>query len=267
MDRYGIIYTIRNKINGKIYIGQTVNKRGFRGRYGASIEKNTHNEYLKRSIQKYGIENFEVDEEFDVAYSKEELDDKEQWYIYLYNSTNRNLGYNRQSGGNNGKHTEETKRILSERKKGKNNPNWGKHLSEETKRKLSIANGKENNPNWGKKSSEETRRKISEHHANMKGENNPRYGAIVSEETRKRQSEALKGKYIGGKHPRSKAVYCYELQDIRLSVSEWERELNLGSGSISRCCNNKMKQVKGYHFRWATKEEIEEYKLRHNIDK
>ena len=31
--QYGIIYLIRNKINNKCYIGQTINKRGFKGRY------------------------------------------------------------------------------------------------------------------------------------------------------------------------------------------------------------------------------------------
>jgi hypothetical protein len=32
---YGIIYKIRNKINNKVYIGQTINKNGFDGRYTA----------------------------------------------------------------------------------------------------------------------------------------------------------------------------------------------------------------------------------------
>ena len=39
---YGIIYVIRNKVNNKLYIGQTTNKKGFNGRYhfkGEGIEK------------------------------------------------------------------------------------------------------------------------------------------------------------------------------------------------------------------------------------
>ena len=37
------------------------------------------------------------------------------------------------------KHSEETRRKISEMNKGKNNPMYGKHLSEETRRKISEA--------------------------------------------------------------------------------------------------------------------------------
>ena len=40
MDKYGIIYTIRNKINGKIYIGQTAQKGGFNRRYYVGAKDN-----------------------------------------------------------------------------------------------------------------------------------------------------------------------------------------------------------------------------------
>ena len=72
--------------------------------------------------------------------------------------------------------SEETKRKLSEAKKGK------KH-SEETRRKQSERMKGENNLNYGKSPSEETRRKRSE--ANK--------GKKHSEETRRKQSEAKKG--------------------------------------------------------------------------
>ena len=72
--------------------------------------------------------------------------------------------------------SEETKRKLSEAKKGK------KH-SEETRRKQSERMKGENNLNYGKSPSEETRRKRSE--ANK--------GKTHSKETRKKQSEAKKG--------------------------------------------------------------------------
>ena len=79
---YGIIYIVRNKINNKLYIGQTTEKRGFNGRYhfkGSSIEKvykyhkgckdknKSYNAHLLNSIEKYGIGAAEVDEAFDVA--------------------------------------------------------------------------------------------------------------------------------------------------------------------------------------------------------
>ena len=92
IERYGVIYVIRNKVNNKLYIGQTVNN--FHRRYGSNLFKNTHNQHLKNSIQKYGIENFEIDEEFDIAYSKEELDKLECLYIDIYDSIKEFFVYN-----------------------------------------------------------------------------------------------------------------------------------------------------------------------------
>ena len=137
MEKYGIIYKIRNKINNKIYIGQTIRK--FKKRYSGELEKRTHNEHLKRSIQKYGIENFEIDEEFDIAYSKEELDKLEDMYIKIYNCCDENYGYNNKFGGANGRFSEQTKQKLKENSphlSGENHPFYGKHHTEEAKENL-----------------------------------------------------------------------------------------------------------------------------------
>ena len=56
----GIVYTIRNKVNNKLYIGQTIRDGGFKARYHGDLEMYTHNQHLRNSIQKYGIENFEI---------------------------------------------------------------------------------------------------------------------------------------------------------------------------------------------------------------
>ena len=132
---YGIIYVIRNKVNNKLYIGQTTDKNGFNGRYNYNILKRTHNEQLRRSIEKYGIESFNIDEEFDIAYSKEELDKLEDMYIKIYNTIDKNCGYNNKYGGANGKYSEETKQKMSEAMRGDKNPFYKKHHSEEQKAK------------------------------------------------------------------------------------------------------------------------------------
>jgi hypothetical protein len=50
-----IIYRIFNKINGKSYIGQSV--VSFNKRYkGGDWLKYTHNQILKNSVNKYGLE-------------------------------------------------------------------------------------------------------------------------------------------------------------------------------------------------------------------
>lgn len=122
MKKYGIIYKIENKINGKIYIGQTTLQNGFDQRYKNNIKKYTHNVHLKNSIEKYGINNFEIIKELDIAYSKQELNEKEKFYISLYKSTNKDFGYNKMSGGDNSKMSEETKNKMSKNKTSENNP-------------------------------------------------------------------------------------------------------------------------------------------------
>ena len=141
--RYGIIYKIRNKSNNKVYIGQTIKKYGFDQRYSYDLYKNTKNIHLKSSIEKYGIDNFEITKEFDIAYNKDELDRKEKYWISFYKSTDPKYGYNYQDGGSNGSPNEETRLKMS-----LNNPKYllGKHHSEKTRQKMSLSAKKRGAP-------------------------------------------------------------------------------------------------------------------------
>lgn len=192
-EKYGIIYKIRNKVSNKLYFGQTIKKSGFDGRYKHNISKYTHNQHLKSSIKKYGIDNFEIDKEFDVAYSKDELDRLEDIYIKIYDTTNKNCGYNKQYGGSNGKASEEAKakmslaskreNLLDETRQKMSESQKGRKHTEESKRKMSESRKGEKNPNYGKKASDETKIKLSLAHM----------GILKSDETRQKLSEASKG--------------------------------------------------------------------------
>lgn len=92
-----IIYKITNKIDGKIYIGQTC--RTFEERMK---EHYSHaNVYVDRAIRKYGKENFDC-VVIDTAETMDELNEKEIYWIDYFNSMNPN-GYNLCIGGNNTK--------------------------------------------------------------------------------------------------------------------------------------------------------------------
>ncbi|KLA21064.1 hypothetical protein B4078_5392 [Bacillus cereus] len=82
------IYKITNKLNGKCYIGQSINipKRW----ENHKCMNGNHSYPLYLAFKKYGIDNFS----FEVLEycSKEELEHKEYFYILLYDSTNH--GYN-----------------------------------------------------------------------------------------------------------------------------------------------------------------------------
>ena len=143
--------------------------------------------------------------------------------------------------------------FLSESRKGENNPFYGKRHTQESKNKMSESHSGENHPLFGKSMPQETKRKIGE--ANK--------GKKRSQESRRNISEAHKGKQVGKDNPRAKAVYCEELKEIRLTMKEWAEELGINRSYISFCCSGKVKSAKGYHFRYATEEEIEEYKIKH----
>lgn len=104
------IYKFTNKINGKVYIGQSVN---IERRYYDHLKRDDSKNYFHRAIKKYGKDNFlfEILEE----YSEENLNDREKYYIAKYNNNNRKLGYNSTSGGDGA----EPKKIKQYDKNGK----------------------------------------------------------------------------------------------------------------------------------------------------
>ena len=91
-----IIYKLTNKVNGKVYIGQTVKSLDWRMKQHLSKVNVGSNTYIHNAIRKYGWDNFDV-EVVANASSKEELDYLEKYYIKQYDSVN--TGYNLSFGG------------------------------------------------------------------------------------------------------------------------------------------------------------------------
>ena len=87
---YGLIYKATNKINGKIYIGQTTTRLSLRI-YGHVNDR--HKRYFQYAVEKYGEDGF-IWEEIDYADNEKDLIKIEDKYIYLYDSTDRKKGYN-----------------------------------------------------------------------------------------------------------------------------------------------------------------------------
>lgn len=94
------IYKITNDINNKIYIGQTV--RPIEERFHRHIQEALSNKldtHFARAIREYDPEHFSVTC-IDTASSKEELNQKEIYWIKYYNSFEE--GYNSTLGGEEG---------------------------------------------------------------------------------------------------------------------------------------------------------------------
>lgn len=152
-EYYGIIYKIENVITHEIYIGQTSNPKGFDGRYsfsGKGIERvyaylkgnndrnERHNQHLRRSIEKYGFDSFEINKVFDVASTLEELNEKETYYIEKFDCFYN--GYNQTYGGDNfprGEHCKNSKKVCQINLNGKLIKIW--NSSTEASNELGIS--------------------------------------------------------------------------------------------------------------------------------
>jgi group I intron endonuclease len=124
-----LIYKWTNKVNGKIYIGQTTMTMSQRiSCYKRDVKNLRENKFTAKhpivfALKKYGFENF-VCEVIDTATSSDELNAKEKYWIKKLGSRDSDIGYNLLPGG--------------DRMSGENHPNYGKILSEEHKKKLSL---------------------------------------------------------------------------------------------------------------------------------
>ena len=137
-----LIYLIENIVNGKIYIGQTIRslkKRIAEHKSDAQNHKKKQCPYLHAAIRKYGWNNFKF-HILDTAKSQEELDTMEVCWIDIFQSRNRNIGYNLEKGGRGtGRMSDETKLKISLSL-------IGTKPSIETRLKLSQSKRGENHP-------------------------------------------------------------------------------------------------------------------------
>ena len=93
----GFIYIIRNTVNNKVYIGQT--KTSVEQRWKEHLRHAPYgDQIINRAMNKYGVDKFYIEtlEICDVSV----LDEREIYYIDLYDATNKTKGYNVSIGGN-----------------------------------------------------------------------------------------------------------------------------------------------------------------------
>ena len=105
MERICGIYKITNTVNGKVYIGQSVHikQRWKNHKKDAFWENGPDYHYpLYKAIRKYGYDNFKF--EIVEKCEKDELNQREQFYIQQYLSFQRKYGYNQTMGGDSQEH-------------------------------------------------------------------------------------------------------------------------------------------------------------------
>jgi group I intron endonuclease len=168
-----------------MYVGKTEAALIMRIRkHCCEVRKGT-NRYIYDAIRKYGWESFSV-EVIETCNSKNELNEREIFWIALLKSNNKEFGYNMTEGGDGGGFTPEALKKSADKRRGKT-------ISYEVKKKISDGNK-------GKTViiTEETKKKISKTlsgrmppkpiHEIMKGKPGARLGAKHTEESKKLMS-------------------------------------------------------------------------------
>lgn len=114
-----IIYKATNTINGKVYIGQTTQAFGNR-KQKHKYETFTLNKqyHFHKAIRRYGWDAFNWCV-IDTATNIDDLNQKEEFWIKEYRSTNSKYGYNIMYGGNNRRMPAATKKKISTANKGR----------------------------------------------------------------------------------------------------------------------------------------------------
>ena len=142
------VYKIQNTINGKLYIGSSVNiERRFKSHKKELNEKTHNNIYLQNAWNKYGEDSF-VFEVIEIVNDRETLREREQYYIEIYNSANHAHGYNILSNTNVGlgvSASDEIRAKISRQCTGSKNGHYGKKHSDTTKeqiRQIKLEQGK-----------------------------------------------------------------------------------------------------------------------------
>ena len=164
---FGCIYLWTNLINGKHYVGQTIN---FYNRISI-YKRGIFNSYMKTDIEKFGIENFELKILEKIKGNSKYLTQREQYWMDFYQSYDLEKGYNVYDVAG---IVCELKRdeTMRERFCGERNGMYGKHHSDEWKQNHSdCVKGL-----WEK---EEYRKVQTER---VQGENNPMYGVSLDGE-------------------------------------------------------------------------------------
>ena len=205
------IYLHRNKINGKVYIGQTCQKPEKRWNYGYGY-KNCPRFYS--AIVSYGWSNFEhIILENNLT--SDEANEKEQYYIKKYNSQNPDLGYNLTEGGSSLSEywkTPEHRELQSQNKK--------LYFKEHPDKKI------ENDMHL---------KEIAQKSAKIRSE-------------KMKENYANQGGLFHLNESRKKRIKCIETDEIFASLSEASKKYNISVGNISSVIHGKRKSAGGYHW-------------------
>jgi group I intron endonuclease len=223
---YRIVCIAEGHDDSDCYVGQAVDLKTRKNNHFNQLKNSKHkNKHLQRAYNKYGKENF-IFEILELCEKDKQILTYWERYYKLYYSAKYNIREVEDS--NLGlKMSDETKKKISERNKGKPSVMLGKNHSEETRKKIrnshngktasEEAKNKMREARTGKKESKETREKISNSHLGM-GKSGY-YGVYQDNRTKKWIGEMRynhKKIYLGSFSTPEEAALAYNQKSIEL---------------------------------------------------
>jgi len=219
----GYIYLTICLVNGKKYIGQSINLRNINTYLGSGIA-------FKCAVKKYGKDMFVKTILVNDVNCLNRLNELEREFILKYNCI-APKGYNLDLGGTNkGRMSEETKAKMIKSKTGK------KHTQKQREASIKC--------HTGLKLSDETKKKISE---SMKGKPSWNKGKKMPKGHSEKMREIMTGKKM-----KKKQIEMFD-KDASLTivcngVVDAADKLNVSIGSISLLCSGKISHIKHRYY-------------------
>ncbi len=260
------IYVIRNKQNGKLYVGSSQNIHRRALEHKSELRRGVHdNDYLQKSWNKYGEDafQFEILEECEVAM----LAEREQYWLDTIGfDVTYNIAQNVVASMRGRKHTDETKMLISRLHKGRvatpeararlSQSHIGIRPSEETRQLLSKWQiGRKQSPetkeklriaNLGKKASDSTRIKMSIVRQNPSLELRHKFGNGARGKNRTPESIAKMVSKIAQEY----IVTSPDGIETHIkNLNQFCREHNLSVSHMSKVANSKRTHHKGWKCR------------------
>lgn len=220
----GWIYLIRNKVNGKCYVGQTRQKK-VESRWAYHKNPHVYNDgYFANAVRAHGWDSFETSVICEIP--NEGLNDREILEIRERNTIAPN-GYNLDGGGGVNKIVHDyTREKMKQSQLGRKHP-------EEVKSKIGSA---------------------------QIGELNHMYGKVITEEHRNKLRESVRksgydhSKIAEKDKPNKTAVDQYtvegELVKTHESITKAAEVMGITRSAISRCCRGKSKTSGGFIWKY-----------------
>lgn len=214
------IYQIKNKVNNKVYVGQSTDIRGRWEHHIRDLEVGRHqNHHLQNAWNKYGKDAFEFSIIEECSY--EMLTEREQYWIDYYGGQNSFTTYNNRDAGIGGHLSEHAKRKISESLQGHTPWNKGHTATTDERVKRGVDKLR------GIKLSDEVKQRTSDTVKRLHAEGKYNYAEMTRKRLATQKSNGTVRKDKGKLKGKMNELQCKRISEGKLRANELKRQQGL----------------------------------------